>query len=489
MASNEIMWNVRRHYNVPNMTSDGRKLTRTVQMSMVTNELSRLRMYNGDSIDLSKDWIQATDHVPDLHNAAFKGDLHLVKRIIKHSRNASFDPDSGINDGPKLLKVSTKPRNLEDYTRETYVGFFVGTTPLMMAAQQGHLSFVKYLIECAHVDVNGCDSLGLTPLSLACAFNHEAVAKYLLSHHAQRNCQDTKYGMTPLILASINNHNTICEFLLNHHVEIDITDKYGRKAIHYAAWNYNWDLVDILRHRSDDSLNVRDHNQDTPLHLLVSDYSIEPEEDGVHITKPEMTLFSGITRRLACYKNCTVDIKRETYRGKGILGEELDCFVNMISNGANLLATNNIGHTPLLSLCARMTPVVYSHGYLFIEQPTLTQILLVMLKILIKDGRALDSVDSYGMTALSLCNRQKNWLAVKMLSSDGTVVRSDVTVDRFNSLAETIAAFGWTNLFHHKQIERDVDFMVSALEDNGKADNVIRMTKRIFNTRLQSLFR
>lgn len=407
---------------------------------------------------LFSDWRHLCDDVSDLHYAAFYGDLISVKRIIKE---ASTDADVATTDGPKLLKEANA-KGVEIYGHENYVGFFLDSTPLMMAAQQGHVSVVKYLVEHAHVDVNARDSVGLTPLALACSFDQNEVAKYLLTRHARRNILDARHGMSPLILASLNNHTDMCKFLLNHHVMVHIADSFGRQASHYAAWNYNWRLVEFLWHYDNRSINAQDHERNTPLHLLVSDDTIEPEKADDITSDAEVQNISEVIKHMSKFGNSTADIKRENKRGTQLPGEEYECMVRMLQLDASVTICNDKGQTVLHMLCARLTPIVYSQCYLYIENPTLTQTLLVMLKILIKSGCRLDEHDFRGMTPLALSVKSKNWLAAKLLSTDSTI-RSEVTVDKFNHLADTVAAYGWSNLFEHKQVERDIEHMSSAV--------------------------
>ncbi|XP_045188072.2 ankyrin repeat, PH and SEC7 domain containing protein secG-like [Mercenaria mercenaria] len=458
--------------------NEGRALTRAIQMAMISNELNRLRLYQGNDQILVKNWRQLYDDVSDLHYAAFYGDHVSIKRIVKDRGRPelSVGVDIPTADGPKLLK-EPKPKCGEFYGKENYVGFFMNTTPLMMAAQQGHLSAVKYLVEHAGADVNASDSLGFTPLSLACAFNRGDVASYLLTRHAQRNAE-SKTGMTPLILASVNNHTDMCKFLLSRHAKVHIADKFGRQAIHYAAWNYNWKLVEHLHHHDSRSINVQDGQRNTPLHLLVSDEAIDPEEvTNFNSNTDGLSLF-GVFTQLEKYGDSTADIKRESQRGTKRFGEEHECLVRMLKLEASVNIRNGRGQTPLHVLCNRLAPIVYSQGYLYIDDPPMAQSLLVLLNILLKSGCSAFELDFQGMTPLTLSIQGKNWLAAKILGAD-TTIRSEVTVDQFNRLEDTVAMYGWDHLFEHKQMERDIEYMSSVILSQQKDSKAQKMAKRI----------
>lgn len=421
------------------------------------------------------------DDVSDLHYAAFYGDLVSVKRIVKDLRKpeAPINVDIPTIDGPKLLK-EPKQKKGEVYSSENYVGFFMHTTPLMMASQQGYLSVVKYLVDHAHADVNASDSVGLTPLSLACAFNHETVAGYLLNKHAQRNGLENRNGMSPLILASVNNHTSMCKFMVNRHATVNIADRFGRQAIHYAAWNYNWKLVEFLHRQDNRIINAQDSSRNTPLHLLVSDEIIDLSETDDVSGDAEDRYLADVFRRLLKFDACTADIKRENRRGTKTIGEEHECIIGMIKLGASVNMRNDKGQTPLHALCARLSPVVYSQGYLYIVDPPMTQTLLVMLKILLKSGSLTDVRDFQDNTPLTLSITRKNWLAVKVLCAD-TIIRSEVTVDKFKDIAGTVNMYGWNHLFEHVKMENEIEYMSSAALSKQN-DKKSKMAARILSS-------
>jgi len=61
--------------------------------------------------------------------------------------------------------------------------------PLHLAAQNGHLSVVEYLVN-QKADKNAKDNEGMTPLHRAAANGHHSVVEYLVNQKADINAKD-----------------------------------------------------------------------------------------------------------------------------------------------------------------------------------------------------------------------------------------------------------------------------------------------------------
>jgi hypothetical protein len=85
-------------------------------------------------------------------------------------------------------------------------------TPLLWAAERGHASVVRLLLE-RGVNVNWRDEHYLTPLSVASQNGHEAVVKLLLSANGiDADCLDL-FGHTPRLWAAQNGHVSVLRLL------------------------------------------------------------------------------------------------------------------------------------------------------------------------------------------------------------------------------------------------------------------------------------
>ena len=118
----------------------------------------------------------------------------------------------------KNLKLNSySPRSL---SLTTYILFQAGadielgsSTPLMEAAQEGHLELVKYLLE-ARADVNAQTGTGDTALSFACERGHTDVADLLLKWGADLE-HESEGGRTPLMKAVRAGHYCTAKFLIS----------------------------------------------------------------------------------------------------------------------------------------------------------------------------------------------------------------------------------------------------------------------------------
>ena len=127
-----------------------------------------------------------------LHIAAWKGDTHIVVRILARTT------DTDIN------------------AKNQY-----GDTPLHYAAEGGHLDIVKLLLACDEIDTNLKNNEGETPLHIT---GHAGVVALLLTHKETDVNAKNKYGNTPLHYAAYNDAVDVAELLLAHN-KIDINVK------------------------------------------------------------------------------------------------------------------------------------------------------------------------------------------------------------------------------------------------------------------------
>ncbi|GMI04033.1 hypothetical protein TrRE_jg5437 [Triparma retinervis] len=111
----------------------------------------------------------------DIHEAAWKGDLELLKKYVYIDPSLSNSPDDSEWGG--------------DYT------------PLHYAAYQGHADICEFLIDDPMVDINRRTVTGCTPLFLAAQQGKAGVVRMLLLAGASPVIAEDEYYFTPIDVA------------------------------------------------------------------------------------------------------------------------------------------------------------------------------------------------------------------------------------------------------------------------------------------------
>ncbi|CAI7596935.1 unnamed protein product [Penicillium bialowiezense] len=144
-----------------------------------------------------------------------------------------------------------------------------GCTPLSLAARNGYVSTVEWLL--ARADPETKDNSGRTPLSWAAEFGHTSTVERLLAK-ADTDAKDPS-GRTPLSWAAANGHVSTVECLLTKSDQ-DMKDNSGNTPLAWAAKLGHTSIVKCLLSSKAD-FNARTNRGDTPL-LLAADNGHEP---------------------------------------------------------------------------------------------------------------------------------------------------------------------------------------------------------------------
>ena len=167
-------------------------------------------------------WDDDYAFLPDLHRAAKDGDLARVQALV----TAGDDIDE---------------------EEEAW-----NQTPLLYAAQEGHVKVVQYLVKCgANKEASGS---GCTALYVAAMDGHLAVVQILVEHGA-----DWEYiaggttGLTPLVIAALGGHFAVVDYLLELGCNIEHSCFRGT-ALHVAAEGGYLEIAHLLMRKG---ANVR----------------------------------------------------------------------------------------------------------------------------------------------------------------------------------------------------------------------------------------
>ena len=178
-------------------------------------------------------WDDKKLKLPALHQAARRGNLAQVKKLLKG----------------KKAKVNE-------------AGEF-GDTPIMWAAYEGNASVVAYLIA-AGANVKAADKEKTTPLHLATGNGHCEIIAALLAKGANAKAMDGD-GFTPLHWAAVWDYPDAIQVFTKSKVNANVRGIEGITALHAAAALGHPAAIRALIKGGAD-VNQADKNKTTPLH-------------------------------------------------------------------------------------------------------------------------------------------------------------------------------------------------------------------------------
>ncbi|KAL0961929.1 hypothetical protein UPYG_G00333500 [Umbra pygmaea] len=192
-----------------------------------------------------------------LHIAACFGQVDFVREILTTM--------------PATVRSDAINSNHREGTAGRQLPSESGYTPLHLAAQSGHESVVRLLLNSRGVQADAeTDVQGSTPLHLAAQSGHVSVVGLLLSRSSALLHLRDKRGRTCLHRASASGHVATVRVLLGQGAEINHTDKSGWTPLHYAAKAGCLDMVRFLV-ESGASPRVECQGGRTPLQYAAED--------------------------------------------------------------------------------------------------------------------------------------------------------------------------------------------------------------------------
>ncbi|KAL6639827.1 hypothetical protein ACP70R_022649 [Stipagrostis hirtigluma subsp. patula] len=173
-----------------------------------------------------------------LLGAAFNGNLRLLKKMAR---------GLGAGEGEAAALAAAADGS--------------GCTALHLAAMEGRMDVLGYLVGELRLDVDPRNSRGETPLFLSAFFGRTAAATYLLNHGADPMIVSA--SGSPLHVAAGKGHCEIVELLLSRGASVDLVSLCGT-PLHMAAFHgQDGTMKILLEHHADPSkvLNL----DETPL--------------------------------------------------------------------------------------------------------------------------------------------------------------------------------------------------------------------------------
>ena len=230
---------------------------------------------------------EATDK---MYDAAWNNEVSAMRELLERDR---------------ALAKATGCRSQQNASRTVLQARMSGlTTPLHVAARQGHAEIAKLLLENgAHVDARGANDY--TPLHLAALYGHDEVIKVLIAAHATVDARSKDQmtplgasskgrfaaakllleagadvnaratnGWRPLHTAASEGHGEVVRLLLEHGATIDAATDAGVTPLQFAAQPGH---VDVVRLLADKGANINHRsNHTTALILALSGRDAEP---------------------------------------------------------------------------------------------------------------------------------------------------------------------------------------------------------------------
>ncbi|XP_073228584.1 ankyrin repeat domain-containing protein 16-like [Porites lutea] len=250
-----------------------------------SGEILRCLIENGADVN----GVNKVKHTP-LMIAAKRGHINALTLLIKHGA----DVDLQDSDGYKALHHAVYGSDVSSEILSCLIGIGAdvnartnnGVTPLMIAAEKGHINAVTSLVKCgANVDLQDKD--GQTALHHAMQSPQASICEVLsclIKDGADVNAH-TFHNETPLMLASRDGHVNVVTFLIKHGADVDLQDKDGDTALHYAASSSLPEVVEMLLNLG--ASHMCNHQGLTPLHQACISANIAVVE--YLIQRPEIT--------------------------------------------------------------------------------------------------------------------------------------------------------------------------------------------------------
>ena len=199
-------------------------------------EILRCLIENGADIDKGRN-----DNQTPLMIAAQKGHVSVATFLIEHGANVDLQDENGNTALHHTLYGSDV--SCEILSCLTGSGADVNGvnkvkhTPLMIAAKRGHLNALTLLIKHGAHDVDLQDSDGYTALHYAVYSSDISceILSCLIGIGADVNARTNNVNVTPLMIAAEEGHINGVTSLVKCGANVDLQDKYGNTALHYAA--------------------------------------------------------------------------------------------------------------------------------------------------------------------------------------------------------------------------------------------------------------
>jgi ankyrin repeat protein len=138
-----------------------------------------------------------------------------------------------------------------------------GITPLGIAAYEGHLNVVKYLVS-KGADTYPKQNYAISPVNLACRQGNNQIVKFLLKY---KKVSDSVRNEKGAVLRAVKTNNIeLLEALFENEIELDVEDSNGEHVLMIATKNNYSDIVRMLC-RNSESISSKINLEDKKTNL------------------------------------------------------------------------------------------------------------------------------------------------------------------------------------------------------------------------------
>ncbi|KTG40288.1 hypothetical protein cypCar_00018657 [Cyprinus carpio] len=188
------------------------------------------------------------------------------------------------------------------------------STPLIIAARNGHDKVVRLLLDHYKVDTEQTGTVrfdgyiidGATALWCAAGAGHFEVVRLLVSHNANVN-HTTLTNSTPLRAACFDGRLDIVRYLVEHKANISIANKYGNTCLMIAAYKGHTDVVYFLLGRNADP-NAKAHCGATALHFAAEAGHLDIVKELVRCQAAMVVNGHGMSPLKVAAESCKADV-------------------------------------------------------------------------------------------------------------------------------------------------------------------------------------
>ncbi|XP_063333592.1 protein fem-1 homolog B [Pelmatolapia mariae] len=188
------------------------------------------------------------------------------------------------------------------------------STPLIIAARNGHDKVVRLLLDHYKVDTEQTGTVrfdgyvidGATALWCAAGAGHFEVVRLLVSHHANVN-HTTITNSTPLRAACFDGRLDIVRYLVEHNADISITNKFNNTCLMIAAYKGHTEVVRFLLEKGADP-NAKAHCGATALHFAAEAGHLDIVKELMQCQASMVVNGHGMTPLKVAAESCKADV-------------------------------------------------------------------------------------------------------------------------------------------------------------------------------------